>query len=273
MFDTLLLTRRSGSHPFSAALFGLALALHALLAGTAILSSLLRVDPIPPPRREIRFILPEALPRPGAPAPLRGGGGRPDEPKTGIRAPEPEPAEPVRQPPPAPAEIQPIETDPPSPARDPEPGDPEAPAGPGEPGGSPLGVPDGRGNCLFDCDPEGPVTDATWGIRGGAEEKDPLTPGAGGVTEPTIIESTRRLPVYPELARRARVTGQVILQAVIETDGSVSSIRILRETPDRVGFGEAAASAVERWRYRPGMQHGVPVRVVFTVTVDFTLAR
>jgi protein TonB len=274
MFETLPLTRRSDSDPISPLLLGLAVAIHAFLAGAAMLSTLLRVDPIPLPRREIQLILPLPLPRPGAPAPLRGGGGRAADPKTGIRAPEPEVVEPIRQPPETPAEIRPVETEPPSPPGDPRPGDSEAPAGPGEPGGSPRGVPGGRGNCLLDCDPEGPVTDSPYGIRGGTEETGELVlPGIGGVTEPAILESTRVLPTYPELARRARITGQVILQAVIETEGSVSSIRILRETPERVGFGEAAATAVSRWRYRPGMQHGRPVRVLLTVTVDFTLAR
>jgi TonB family protein len=65
----------------------------------------------------------------------------------------------------------------------------------------------------------------------------------------------------------------VILEAIIQIDGTVASVRVLRETPPHVGFGEAAKAAVERWRYRPGTQEDRPVAVYFTVIVDFALAR
>jgi protein TonB len=100
-----------------------------------------------------------------------------------------------------------------------------------------------------------------------------LLPGIGDVTEPVIDESSRVLPRYPEVARRAGVEGQVILQAVIRADGSVGSLLVLRETPSRIGFGSAALEAVSKWRYRPGTQRGRAVTVQVTITVQFTLSR
>jgi protein TonB len=140
------------------------------------------------------------------------------------------------------------------------------------PGGDPQGK---KGaTCVGEgCDPGGPVgTGPGIGPGSGEDASTIFRPGLEGVSEPAIIESSKVLPRYPELARRSRVTGRVILEAVIQTDGTVASVQILGEFPPRLGFGEAAAEAVSRWRYRPGMQYGVPVAVYFTVTVDFALS-
>ncbi|UCF68472.1 MAG: energy transducer TonB [Acidobacteriota bacterium] len=99
----------------------------------------------------------------------------------------------------------------------------------------------------------------------------PLMPGLAGVSEPELIPETRVEPEYPELARRARIQGRVILRAVIKKDGSVADIEVLREPQANLGFSDAAISAVKQWRYRPAMQNGRPVDVYFTVTVNFTL--
>jgi TonB family protein len=77
-------------------------------------------------------------------------------------------------------------------------------------------------------------------------------------------------PAYPEAARKARREGVVILEAIVERDGSVGAVRVLL---DRVGFGtgEAAVSAVQQWRYRPAMFNDRPLAVVMTITVTFRL--
>jgi periplasmic protein TonB len=75
-------------------------------------------------------------------------------------------------------------------------------------------------------------------------------------------------PVYPPLARSARVSGVVILEVVIDEHGAVRDVQILRSIPllDR-----AAADAVSQWRFTPTLLNGQPVPVVMTVTVSFTL--
>lgn len=78
-------------------------------------------------------------------------------------------------------------------------------------------------------------------------------------------------PAYPEAARKAHREGVVILEAVVERDGTVGAVRLLL---DRVGFGagEAALSAVRQWRYRPAMFNDRPRAVIMTVTVTFRLS-
>ncbi len=99
----------------------------------------------------------------------------------------------------------------------------------------------------------------------------PLMPGIGGVTEPELIVETKLEPVYPDMARRARIEGKVILQAVISKTGEVSDLTIMREPAADLGFSEAAIEAVQQWRYRPATQNGRPVDVFITVVVHFSL--
>jgi protein TonB len=73
-------------------------------------------------------------------------------------------------------------------------------------------------------------------------------------------------PGYPMLARIAHVRGQVVLQALIARDGSVSTTHVL--SGNRLLRG-AAEEAVRRWRYRPFRVNGHSVGVDTTVTVDF----
>jgi periplasmic protein TonB len=102
-------------------------------------------------------------------------------------------------------------------------------------------------------------------------DEGPVRAGFGGVTYPVLIESTKVLPIYPELARKAKVTGNVILEAIIRKDGTVGGIKVLRSPGANLGFEEAAIDAVAQWRYKPGVQNGRPVDVYFTIVVDFVL--
>ena len=74
-------------------------------------------------------------------------------------------------------------------------------------------------------------------------------------------------PSYPEDARRRGVSGFVILEIVIETDGRVSAGRVLKPLP--FGLTQAAIDAVGKWRYSPAMDRGRPVRALQQVTVKF----
>ena len=75
-------------------------------------------------------------------------------------------------------------------------------------------------------------------------------------------------PVYPEEAKKAGVSGVVILDATIGTDGSVVKAVILRSIPM---LDQAALDAVYQWEYEPTLLNGEPVEVVMTVTVNFAL--
>ena len=85
--------------------------------------------------------------------------------------------------------------------------------------------------------------------------------------QPEVVKQVK--PDYPEIARKAKVQGQVILQAVVRKDGTVGDIQVLRSPGSKFGFDEAAIAAVRQWRYKPGLQNGKPVDVYFTIVVDF----
>lgn len=75
-------------------------------------------------------------------------------------------------------------------------------------------------------------------------------------------------PVYPDLARTARVEGTVILEAVLDTSGRVTQLRVVRSVPL---LDQAALDAVRQWRYSPSLYGGRPVSVLMTVTILFKL--
>lgn len=75
-------------------------------------------------------------------------------------------------------------------------------------------------------------------------------------------------PVYPAVAQAARVQGVVILEATIDRDGRVASARVLRSIPL---LDQAAVDAVRQWQFLPTSLNGVPVPVIMTVRVNFTL--
>jgi protein TonB len=104
-----------------------------------------------------------------------------------------------------------------------------------------------------------------------AAKPAPLMAGTGNITNPVLIEESKVTPDYPELARVARVEGNVVLQAVIRADGSVDDLRVLRCLPEQFGFDLAAMDAVRLWHYKPALLDGQPVDVYFTVFVEFRL--
>jgi periplasmic protein TonB len=74
-------------------------------------------------------------------------------------------------------------------------------------------------------------------------------------------------PVYPPLARQARVQGVVVMEALINREGLIESLHIVSGHPL---LNQAALDAVKQWKYRPTMLNGEPVEVITTVTVTFT---
>jgi periplasmic protein TonB len=75
-------------------------------------------------------------------------------------------------------------------------------------------------------------------------------------------------PEYPAIARAARSSGVVILEALIGEDGNVRDVRVLRSLPL---LDAAAIAAVRQWRFTPTLLNGEAVPIVMTVTVSFAL--
>ena len=97
-------------------------------------------------------------------------------------------------------------------------------------------------------------------------EADGAVRVGGNIKAPVKIKDVR--PIYPPEAQQARVTGMVIVEARIGADGSVETVQVLRSIPL---LDQAAVDAVRQWKFTPTLLNGVPVPVMMTMTVNFTL--
>jgi protein TonB len=89
----------------------------------------------------------------------------------------------------------------------------------------------------------------------------------GQIKEPKKLKNVA--PVYPDIAKQARVQGVVILECTISPQGKVMGVKVLRGIPL---LDQAAIDAVNEWVYTPTLLNGVPVPVIMTVTVNFKLS-
>lgn len=97
-------------------------------------------------------------------------------------------------------------------------------------------------------------------VGAGGPGSGPVRFGSGGNL--TLIKKVQ--PVYPVLMQTARVTGQVVLDAIIHPDGTIGDIKVLQATND--AFAQSAIAAVKQWQYTaPGFEG------ILTVNVNFSL--
>lgn len=104
-----------------------------------------------------------------------------------------------------------------------------------------------------------------------AVEKPP-TPSrirvGGNVAAASLIRKIQ--PVYPQLAKQARVQGSVHFTAIIGKDGTIQNLQLIGGHPLLV---QAAQDAVKQWLYKPTLLNGEPVEVVTQIDVNFTLSQ
>ncbi len=86
---------------------------------------------------------------------------------------------------------------------------------------------------------------------------------------PEVIGKTA--PLYPDLARRAGVSGEVLLRVLVDEKGIVRDVTILKPSKANVGFEEAAKEAVMQWIFSPAIQNGEPVSVWVNIPVKFEI--
>lgn len=123
-------------------------------------------------------------------------------------------------------------------------------------GGTGSGTGNGTGNGSGDGNGDAKVEAPTGPVRVGGNVKAPVV--------------TRRVqPEYTEIARKGRIQGVVIVEAIIDKNGNVDQVKVLRGLPG--GLSEKAAEAVRQWKFRPGTMGGDPVDVIFNLVVHFTL--
>lgn len=112
-------------------------------------------------------------------------------------------------------------------------------------------------------------SDTVFGDIGPPPEPEPEGPirVGGQIQMPKAIRKVN--PVYPEIARKARIEGVVILDIIIDKQGNVRNIKVLR--PLGMGCTEAAIEAVKQWKYEPSTLNGKPIEIQGTITVTFKL--
>src|SRR4029453_9206508 len=89
----------------------------------------------------------------------------------------------------------------------------------------------------------------------------------GNINAPALLKRVE--PTYPDVALMAKVSGMVILEAVVGADGSVESVKILRSIKF---LDNAAIEAVKQGKYSPLILNGIPTPFVLTVTLNFHTA-
>jgi len=223
-------------------------AAHVIVLGVAVAIPVLYVSAeLPPVPEMIAFVVSAAPPAPPPPPPPPASAARPSKPTAIKPVPSSSPrAAPVEAPREIVAETF-VE---------------EAGSDEGVPGGVEGGVPGG----------------VVGGVVGGLVSERPPPPPpppvarapvriGGELKAPALVERVE--PEYPPLAVRAQVQGVVILEAIVDRDGRVEDVRVLRSIPL---LDKAAIAAVQQWRYSPLLLNGTPERFVLTVTVSFSLA-
>jgi protein TonB len=283
-FDQLLVSAAPGQKPKRAISVPVSIAIHVVVLTAVIVLPLMSMGDLPEPMKSSAvhafFVEPAAAPPPPPPPPPPAAAAAPKpvtQPK--IEKPKIEPPTQVE----TPKFTAPIET-PRELPRD----ETVDTSGLGVPGGVPGGSEDGVPGGVVGGEPggvEGGVVGGTpggvvggtpGGVEGGVVEAPAPTPEpvvpkgpvrvGGQVRAPKKIRNVD--PEYSALAREARASGVVILEAVIGPDGSVDKVRVLRGHPL---LNDSAVAAVRQWAYTPTLLNGVPVPVVMTVTVNFRM--
>ena len=142
---------------------------------------------------------------------------------------------------------------------------PPMPTSGGVVGGVPGGIPGGQLGGVI-----GGIVSATSNLAA-VPKFIPVAPQrvriSQGVTKGLLIHRVE--PIYPALAKQARVQGEVILTAIISTNGEIENLQLISGHPMLV---PEAIKAVKQWRYKPYLLNGQPVEVETTITVIFSLS-
>jgi protein TonB len=244
-FHSLVVTEQPRSAGRKSATLGISVAVHALLAAAVIVVPLFFYDGLPAVGdHALRafFVAPPDVAPPPPPPP-------------------PPPAAALRRPVVAPEPIKPIE-----PAAFTAPIDvPDRIVE--EPSGIDLGVEGGVPGGVEGGVPGGVVGGIVGGLPQEAPPPPPRTVRIGGqITAPKLVHTVQ--PDYPEIARAARVSAVLILEALVGFDGRVKTVKVLRGHPL---LDQSATDAVQQWRYKPLLLNGEPTQFILTVTVMFSI--
>ncbi len=138
-----------------------------------------------------------------------------------------------------------------------------------EEGGQVGGVKGGKKGGVVGGDLRGEFGGVPGGIPGGVPGGTGDSPVRVGGNVKAPIAVKRVDPIYTEIARKARVQGIVIVEAVIDRQGNVTEARVLK--PLGMGLDMAALNAIRQWKFTPGTLNGLSVPVYYNLTVNFRI--
>jgi len=99
--------------------------------------------------------------------------------------------------------------------------------------------------------------------------KEPVGPIQVGGDVKAPVRTFSPSPQYTEIARKARVQGYVTVQTIIDKEGNVTNVKVLK--PLSMGLTEEAVKAVKSWKFKPATLNAKPVEVYYVLTVNFQL--
>jgi protein TonB len=149
-------------------------------------------------------------------------------------------------------------------------------SGPGVPGGVPGGVANGVPGSIVDSIMNDAARIVPVMRPPDVIAREPAGPPPPQVKPPRITQLRMATPihkvepVYPMLAKQARVSGTVELLGVLGTDGRIHELKVLRGHPLLVN---AALEAVRQWVFEPTLLNGQAVEVAAPITVNFILTQ
>jgi TonB family protein len=99
------------------------------------------------------------------------------------------------------------------------------------------------------------------------QSNQPVYVAGDGVTVPRLLSEVK--PQYTADAMRAKVSGSILLEAVVQVDGTVTDIHVVRSLDP--GLDQEAVAALTEWRFSPGLRNGKPVAVRIAAEMVFAL--
>jgi protein TonB len=137
----------------------------------------------------------------------------------------------------------------------------------GVPGGVPGGTPGGVIGGIISSVPQAAPPPPPPVVKEAPKAVAPQRIRVGGnVQQAKLVNQPK--PVYPPLAKQARIQGTVRFNAIIGRDGAIANLQVVSGHPLLV---PAALEAVRQWKYQPTLLNGEPVEVVTQIDVNFTL--
>ncbi len=89
-----------------------------------------------------------------------------------------------------------------------------------------------------------------------------------GVQAPRVVREMK--PDYTAEAMRAQIQGTVEVEAIVQADGKVGEVRVVRSLDKDYGLDDAAVRAVKGWEFKPGLKDGQPVPVLINIELTFS---